>query len=56
MILYQLRILQKENNLKYSLNEPKENSYYVTIDVLTKNEKIYNFEKKKNHKMNIQVL
>ena len=26
--------------------EPKENSYYVTIDVLTKNEKIYNFEKK----------
>ena len=36
----------KENNLKYSLNEPKENSYYVTIDVLTKNEKIYNFEKK----------
>ena len=35
----------KENNLKYSLNEPKENSYYVTIDVLTKNEKIYNFEK-----------
>ena len=37
---------EKENNLKYSLNEPKENSYYVTIDVLTKNEKIYNFEKK----------
>ena len=36
----------KEKNLKYSLNEPKENSYYETIDVLTNNEKIYNFEKK----------
>lgn len=36
----------KENNLKYDLKEPKENSYYVTIDVYTKSEKIYNFEKK----------
>lgn len=37
----------KENNMKYDLNEPKENSYYVTIDVYTKSEKIHNFEKKK---------
>lgn len=36
----------KENNMKYDLNEPKENSYYVTIDVYTKSEKIHNFEKK----------
>lgn len=35
----------KENNLKYDLKEATQNSYYVTIDVYTKSEKIYNFEK-----------
>lgn len=35
----------KENNLKYDVKEATKNSYYVTIDVYTKSEKIYNFEK-----------
>lgn len=35
----------KENNSKYDLKEATQNSYYVTIDVYTKSEKIYNFEK-----------
>ncbi|MBO5003909.1 MAG: hypothetical protein J6D03_01325 [Clostridia bacterium] len=35
----------KENNLKYDVKEATQNSYYVTIDVYTKSEKIYNFEK-----------
>lgn len=35
----------KENNSKYDLKEATQNSYYVTIDVYTKSERIYNFEK-----------
>ncbi len=35
----------KENNSKYDFKEATQNSYYVTIDVYTKSEKIYNFEK-----------
>lgn len=35
----------KENNLKYDVKEATQNSYYVTIDVYTKSERIYNFEK-----------
>lgn len=36
----------KENNLKFNLKQKEENSLYVTIDVYTKEEKIYGFEKK----------
>lgn len=36
----------KENNIKYDLNKATQNSYYVSIDVYLKDEKINNFEKK----------